>query len=259
MTLHLKILSGPYLKTAKCRMLILGKDIEVLKWTRVQAKTASYTKARVLVRSPSCDLDQFCPSSISETVRCRKLILSMDIGWGCRCVTFWGDLDVTFNFCSDKFLRHISITKICCNWLLHVLLPKCTISFARNASVEILLLHNLECLINDAILLLICLFYSLSLHIYCLTCYFLLHLYITYTVYSESLLAFILFLLFYISWCAMLFPQATGYRHLSSVGWRGEVCSNNRRRLTFSNDRLFSLNLTFPNSSQYPHIFTSFR
>ena len=37
---------------------------------------------------------------MSETVRCRKLILVRDIGGvglGCRCATSWCDLDVTFD------------------------------------------------------------------------------------------------------------------------------------------------------------------
>ena len=38
-----------------------------------------------------------CPGCISETVRCRKLILGRDIGWGCRCATSWSDLDLTFD------------------------------------------------------------------------------------------------------------------------------------------------------------------
>ena len=33
---------------------------------------------------------------------------------------------------------------------------------------------------------------------------------------------------------------------------------NSSRSLTFSNDRIFSLNLTFPDLSQYPHIFHIF-
>ena len=37
-----------------------------------------------------------CPGCISETVRCIKLILGRDIGWGCRCATSWCDLDLTF-------------------------------------------------------------------------------------------------------------------------------------------------------------------
>ena len=36
-----------------------------------------------------------CPVYISETVRCRKLILGRDIGWGCRCAMSWCDLDLT--------------------------------------------------------------------------------------------------------------------------------------------------------------------
>ena len=33
----------------------------------------------------SCTLGKVCPGYISETVRCRKLILGRDIGRGCRC------------------------------------------------------------------------------------------------------------------------------------------------------------------------------
>ena len=32
-----------------------------------------------------------------KTIRCRKLILGRDIGWGCRCATSWSDLDLTFD------------------------------------------------------------------------------------------------------------------------------------------------------------------
>ena len=41
--------------------------------------------------------EEVCPACISETVRCRKLILGRDIGWGCRCATSWCDLDLTFD------------------------------------------------------------------------------------------------------------------------------------------------------------------
>ena len=32
-----------------------------------------------------------------ETTRCKKLKLSMDIDWACRCATLWCDLDLTFD------------------------------------------------------------------------------------------------------------------------------------------------------------------
>ena len=35
---------------------------------------------------------------ISATVRCRKFLLGMSNGWGCRCATSWCNLDLTFNF-----------------------------------------------------------------------------------------------------------------------------------------------------------------
>ena len=42
--------------------------------------------------------EKSCPDYISETVRCRKLILGRDIGWGVyRCATSWCDLDLTFD------------------------------------------------------------------------------------------------------------------------------------------------------------------
>ena len=41
--------------------------------------------------------EKFYPGCISETVRCRKLILGRDIGYGCRCASSWCDLDVTFD------------------------------------------------------------------------------------------------------------------------------------------------------------------
>ena len=31
------------------------------------------------------------------SIRCRKLILGRDIGWGYRCATSWCDLDLTFD------------------------------------------------------------------------------------------------------------------------------------------------------------------
>ena len=37
--------------------------------------------------------EKVCPGCISETVRCKKLIL----GRGCRCATSWSDLDLTFD------------------------------------------------------------------------------------------------------------------------------------------------------------------
>ena len=54
-----------------------------------------------------CDLDltfdlavvtltfKSCPGYISETIRCKKLSLSRNIGWDCRCATSWCDLDLT--------------------------------------------------------------------------------------------------------------------------------------------------------------------
>ena len=41
--------------------------------------------------------EKVCPGCISETVRCRKLILGRDISIGCRCATSWCDLDLTFD------------------------------------------------------------------------------------------------------------------------------------------------------------------
>ena len=41
--------------------------------------------------------EKVCPGCISETVRCRKLILCRDIGWGCRCAASWCDLDLAFD------------------------------------------------------------------------------------------------------------------------------------------------------------------
>ena len=32
-----------------------------------------------------------------ETVKCRKLILGRDIGWGRQCAMSWCDLDLTFD------------------------------------------------------------------------------------------------------------------------------------------------------------------
>ena len=50
-----------------------------------------------------CDLDltfdlaALTLTCISETVRCRKLILGRDIGLGCRCASSWSDLDFFFD------------------------------------------------------------------------------------------------------------------------------------------------------------------
>ena len=41
--------------------------------------------------------EKLCPGFISETVRCRKVILGGDIGWGCKCATLLSDLDLTFD------------------------------------------------------------------------------------------------------------------------------------------------------------------
>ena len=39
-----------------------------------------------------------CLGCISVTIRCMKLILGRNIGWGCRCATSWCDLDLIFDF-----------------------------------------------------------------------------------------------------------------------------------------------------------------
>ena len=49
-----------------------------------------------------------CSAYISETVRCRKVILGRDIAKGERCVTFWCDLDLAF------YLVLVIVT--CKNW-----------------------------------------------------------------------------------------------------------------------------------------------
>ena len=41
--------------------------------------------------------EKICPDCISETVRCRKLIIGRDNGYGSRCVMSWCDLDLTFD------------------------------------------------------------------------------------------------------------------------------------------------------------------
>ena len=38
-----------------------------------------------------------CLGHISETVRCNMFILGRDIGWDCRCVISWRNLDLTFD------------------------------------------------------------------------------------------------------------------------------------------------------------------
>ena len=40
--------------------------------------------------------EKVCPGCISETVRCRKLILGTLVR-ECRCATSWCDLDLTFD------------------------------------------------------------------------------------------------------------------------------------------------------------------
>ena len=40
--------------------------------------------------------EKVCPGCVSEPVRCRKLVLGRDIGWGFRCVTSWCDLNLSF-------------------------------------------------------------------------------------------------------------------------------------------------------------------
>ena len=61
------------------------------------------------------------PSCISETVRCRKLILGRDIGWVYSCAPSWYDLDVTFDlavvtltfkFLSGLYLRNRKVTRL---------------------------------------------------------------------------------------------------------------------------------------------------
>ena len=49
-----------------------------------------------------------CPSCISETVRCGKLINGRDIGWGCWCATSWCDLDLTFDLEFENLVWAIS-------------------------------------------------------------------------------------------------------------------------------------------------------
>ena len=39
--------------------------------------------------------EKVCPGSISETIRCRMLILGRDIGYWCRCAMSCCDLDLT--------------------------------------------------------------------------------------------------------------------------------------------------------------------
>ena len=41
--------------------------------------------------------ENVCLGCISETIRCRKLRLGRDIGWGCRYATSWCDHDLAFD------------------------------------------------------------------------------------------------------------------------------------------------------------------
>ena len=45
---------------------------------------------------------------ISETARCEKLKLGIDIGGGCRCAASWCDIDLTFD------LAVVTLTLISC-------------------------------------------------------------------------------------------------------------------------------------------------
>ena len=53
--------------------------------------------------------EKVCPGCISETVRCRKLILGRDISY--RCVLSWCDLNLTFDLVvvtlTFKILLHL--------------------------------------------------------------------------------------------------------------------------------------------------------
>ena len=62
-----------------------------------------------------------CPACISETLRCRKLILGRDIDKGCRCATSWCDLDLTFDLAvviltykslSGLYLRNCKVQEV---------------------------------------------------------------------------------------------------------------------------------------------------
>ena len=61
---------------------------------------------------------KLCLGCISETVRCRKLVLRRDISWGCNCATLWCDLDLSFDLAVVTFtlkfcLDYISETVMC--------------------------------------------------------------------------------------------------------------------------------------------------
>ena len=46
------------------------------------------------------------PKCISEDVRCKMLICSRDISWGCKSATSWFNLDLTF----DPAVETLSLT-----------------------------------------------------------------------------------------------------------------------------------------------------
>ena len=67
--------------------------------------------------------EEVCLACISETVRCRQLILGRNIGRGCRCALSWSDLDLTcelagvtltYNILSGLYLE----TLRCRKWIL---------------------------------------------------------------------------------------------------------------------------------------------
>ena len=65
--------------------------------------------------------NKVCSGCISKAIKCRKLILCRDIGWGCRCAASWFDLDLTFDLAvvtlslkilSRLYLGHHKLKKV---------------------------------------------------------------------------------------------------------------------------------------------------
>ena len=104
----------------------------------------------------------------------------------------------------------------CCNWLLNALLHNCAFSIDSYSPINKFYSFVLfSVLINAVILLLNCLVLILYLYIHFLSlrCYFI-YLYIFGALYnwhcSETILIFVLFHYFYISWCWNYFPRMWG-------------------------------------------------
>ena len=66
--------------------------------------------------------EKIYPGCISETIRCRMLIVGMDIGWGCGYTTSWCDLELTFDLTvvtlSLKIISGLYLNMVRCRMLI---------------------------------------------------------------------------------------------------------------------------------------------